>query len=212
MPAAPVKAASRVGWDVVFRRPTREQPPEPALLRRAQTLPEAATRLDAAYRMQLEAVSRAHAEEAALLGALLEGVRAALPALVQPLVLLDVGAPSRPQLLHVRTVLVFGEMPRPTPLATQQTREGLFLREDASFLGVRFTGATTRTEGGHIAFATDQLEAVELGRVLRDHTLDDVAGALQQALSAQTIHRHARTREVAAYVGRLQALRLLLGR
>ncbi len=197
--------------DSASRRPTREQPPHPALL---GPLPDAlraeATRLDAAYQLQMEAVSQARKAEVALLEALLQSVRPVLPALARPLRLVDVGAPGRPQHVHCRAILLFGRLPGPkTPIP--QAREGLFLLEDSTFLRVRFTGAATAAAGGQLALAAERLEGVDVRGVLRDHDVEAVTTVLLAAMAAETAHRRGRTREVAAYAARLDAVRVLLG-
>jgi hypothetical protein len=197
----------------VFRRPTREQAPD-AELRRfcAEALEKQATRLDAVYRLQMEAISRARAEEAALLEDVLDRVKPALPALASPLLVLDASAPSRPELLHLRALLLFGEIPRATTRLGSQSVEALLLREDAHFLHIRFTGLCTPTQLGRPAFAADRLEALEARHVLREHDVAEVADVLARALRVQTGWRRARVREAAAHVERLQALRVLLAR
>ncbi len=197
--------------DSASRRPTREQPPHPALLRPGpETLSAEVTRLDAAYRLQMEAVSRARKAEVALLGTLLQSVQPVLPALARPLRLLDVGAPGRPQRVHLRAILLFGHFPgsRTSP---PEAGEGLFLLEDGMFLGVRFTGATARTQGGQLTFAADRLEGVDLRGVLRDHDLEQVTAALLEAVAAEAALRRGRARDIAGYAARLEAVRVLLG-
>ncbi len=203
-------AVSSLGWDSVFRRPTREQRPDARLRARAGAVSEAATRLDAAYRLHMEVVTSARAEEAALLSTVLAAVRPSLPALVRPLLVLDTSAPGRPELLHLRAVLVLGETPRPTAAGSPKPLEGLFLLEDAAFLRVRFTGKAVPVQGGRLAFAATHLEAVDVRRVLRDHALDDIAAVLHTAITAETMQRRAQAGEVAGHLARLQALRLLL--
>ncbi len=202
--------ASAGGWGTLFQRPTPEAPRKPSASETAaKTVGHAATRLDAAYRRQMEAVSKARAEEAALLCTILAGVRAALPALVSPLLLLDVSARGRPSLLHLRALPLFGNAPQPRT-ASPGPMESLFLLEDGTFLRVRFTGATTLTDEGRLALAADRLEGIDVRHVLRDHQVEEVAAVLQRALSHQTTRREAQARDAAAYVARLQALRLLL--
>jgi hypothetical protein len=195
----------------VSRRTTREQGPDAELRRLcSKGIHREATRLDAAYRLQMEAVSRARAEEAGLLSDLLQGVRPALPALARPLLVLDVSAPSRPGLLHLRALLLFGETPRATVRGSPVRVEGLFLLDDTSLLRVRFTGARTPTEVGQPAFAADRLEGLEVRRLLRDHGVADVADVLTRAISSETSRRRLQLRDVEWHVERLQALRALL--
>jgi len=197
--------------DSLSRQPTREQPPHPALLRpRPEALRTEATRLDAAYRLQLEAVSRARKAEVALLGTLLQSLQPVLPALARPLQLLDVRAPGRPQHLHFRAILLFGDLPGPRT-ASPAAREGLFLLEDGTFLRVRFTAATTPADGGRLpVFASERIEGVDVRGVLRDHDVEEVMAVLLGALAAETAHRRARSHEIAAYAARLEAVRVLL--
>ncbi|MGO8971633.1 MAG: hypothetical protein ACLQDQ_18900 [Myxococcaceae bacterium] len=197
-------------WDSVFRHPTREQRPDARLRARAGALCEAATRLDAVYRLRMELVSRARAEEAALLGDVLDALRPALPALARPLLLMDSSAPGRPKLLHLRALLLFGETPKPRAPSSPKPLEGLFLLEDAAFLRVGFSGETVPAGCGGRAFAAQCLEAVEVRRVLRDHALEDVASVLHAAITAETGQRRAQASDAAALLARLQALRVLL--
>ena len=199
--------------DDVFRKTTREQTADPELRRQcAKAIHHAATRLDAAYRLQMEAFSRARAEEVALLDGVIQHLRPALPALVEPLLVHDVTAPSRPALVHLRASLLFGEVPTTTAVWSARPVEGLFLLDDASFLRVGFTGAATRTGAGLLTLAADRLEALDSRRVLRDHALVDVTEALARALSGRTARRGARLRRLERQIERLKALRVLLGR
>lgn len=192
-----------------FHRRTREQPPDPALLEEcSQALREQATRLDVTYRLQMEAVSRARQEEAALLRTVLEAVRPALSALARPLLLLDVTAPGRPERLQLRGFPVFGELPRPR--AAGSPREVLLLLENATFLRVHFSGPVLPSEAGRLPFAVRGLEGVDLRHVLRDHAVDEVMAVLLQAISSETAYRRSQARDTEAHVARLQALRLLL--
>lgn len=195
------------------RQTTREQAPDPDLRRRcADSIHRATTRLDAAYRLHMQAVSSARAEEAALLADILEGVRAALPALVSPLLVLDVSSPSRPVLVHLRGLLLFGDRPRATVRGGLGRVEGLFLLEDTSLLRIRFTGATTSSEVGQPAFAADRLEGLEARRLLRDHGAGEVAAVLARALGTETARRLTGVRDVEQHIERLKGLRALLGR
>jgi hypothetical protein len=197
----------------VSRRTTREQAPDPDLRRRcADSIHRATTRLDAAYRLHMQAVSRARAEEAALLADVLKGVRVALPALVSPLLVLDVTSPGRPALLHLRGLLLFGERPRATVRGALGRVEGLFLLEDASLLRIRFTGATAPSEGRQVAYAADRLEGLDARHLLRDHGAGEVAGVLARALGTETARRLTGVRDVERHIERLRALRALLGR
>jgi hypothetical protein len=197
----------------VFRRATREQSPDPELRRRCvEGIHQAATRLDAAYRLHMQAVSRARAEEAALWGDVLRALRPALPALVTPLLVLDVSSPSRPGLLHLRALLLFGERPEATGRGRLARREGLFLLEDGCLVRIRFTGMTTPTELGKPAFAADRVEGLEARHLLRDHSAAEVADVLARALCTETARRQARVRDAEQHVERLRALRVLLGR
>ncbi len=205
-----MSAVSSGAWDRVFRRPPREQRPDARLRARAGALCEAATRLDAAYRLHMEVVSRARAEEAALLGAVLEAVRPALKALARPLLLLDTSAPGRPELLHLRAFLLWGETPKPRAPTSPKPLEGLFLLEDAAFLRVGFTGETVPAGCGRRAFAAHRLERVDVRGVLRDHALDDVASVLHAAITAETRQRREQASDATAQLARLQALRVLL--
>ncbi len=158
----------------------------------------------------MQAVSRARKAEVALMQGLLQSVRPVLPALARPLRLVDVGAPGRPQHVHCRAILLFGRLPGPrTPVP--QAREGLFLLEDCTFLRVRFTGATAPAAGGQLVLAAERLEGVDVRGVLRDHDVEAVTSVLLAAVAAETAHRRGRTREVAAYAARLEAVRVLLG-
>jgi hypothetical protein len=197
----------------VFEKPTREQAPELALrLACAKAIHREATRLDAAYRLQMEAVSRARTEEAALLSEVLLAVRPALPGLASPLLVLDVSARGRPGLVHLRAFLVFGETPETSLRASQAPVEGLFLLDDASFLRVRFTGATSPTPAGPRALVADRLEGVEVRGVLRDHPVQEVVDVLGRGIAAQAARRRAQVRDVEAQAARLQAVRVLLTR
>jgi hypothetical protein len=196
----------------VFRRTTREQPPDPELRRQCgKAIQREATRLDIAYRLHMEAISRARAEEAALLLELIQHVRPALPALTGPLLLRDVSSSGRPALVHLRALLLFGEAPTTPVMWSPRRVEGLFLLDDMRFLRVSFTGGAQRTAGGQLALAADCLQGLDARGVLRDHSLVDVTDVLATALSSQTVRRRTQVREVEARVGRLQALRVLLG-
>jgi hypothetical protein len=197
----------------VSRRTTREQPPDPELRAQcAKAIQREATRLDVAYRLHMEAVSRARAEEAALLVELIQHVRPALPALTGPVLLRDVSSPGRPALVHLRAFLLFGEAPSTAAMWSARRVEGLFLLDDMRFLRVCFTGGALRTGGGQLALAADGLQGLDARGVLRDHSLADVTDVLATALCAQTARRRAQVRNVEAHVGRLQALRVLLAR
>ncbi len=197
--------------DDVFRKLTREQTADPELRRQcAETIHQEATRLDAVYRLQMEAFSRARAEEAAFLSGLIQQLRPALPALAEPLLVRDVSLPSRPGLIRLRAFLLYGETPATAALWSARRVEGLFLLDDASFLGVSFTGAASRTGSGPLALSADRLERLEVRHVLRDHPLADIADVLTRALDAQAGRRRMRVRDLEAYVGRLKALRVLL--
>jgi hypothetical protein len=199
--------------DEFFRRTTREQSPDLELRRQcSKAIHREATRLDAAYRFQMEAVSRARAEEAALLGELIQGVRAALPALVSALLVRDVASPNRPRLVHLRALLLFGEMPRCAVRGSTGRLEGLFLLDDASFLRVRFTGAAAPNEAGQAAFPADRLEGLEARAVLRDHAVEEVADVLAQRIAAEAARRQSQVRAVESHVQRLKAVRILLAR
>jgi hypothetical protein len=199
--------------DDVFRKATREQSPDPELRKEcARTIHREATRLDAVYRRQMEVVSRARAEEAALLCDVLAAARPALPGLASPLLVLDVSLPSRPALLHLRAFLLFGATPEPGVRASQQPAEGLFLVDDATFLRVRFTGVTAPTDAGPRALCADRLEGVEVRGVLRDHGAQHVVDVLERGIAAQAARRRAQVRDVEAHVARLAALRTLLSR
>ena len=139
-------------------------------------------------------------------------MRPALPGLASPLLVLDVSARGRPALVHLRAFLVFGESPEATLRQSQAPVEGLFLLDDASFLRVRFTGATSPTESGPRALVADRLEGVEVRGVLRDHPVQEVVDVLGRGIAAQAARRRAQVRDVEAQVGRLQALRVLLTR
>jgi hypothetical protein len=200
-------------WDEVFRRTTREQRPDAELRRRcASGIPAEATRLDAVYRLQMETLSSARAEEAALLGTLVQGVRPALPALASPLLLRDARAPKRPALVHLRALLPFGAMPAGLARGCAKGTECLFLLDDATFLRVRFTGATSPTDVGRPAFSADRLEGVEARGVLRDHGVAEVAEVLRRVIAAQTSRRRAHVRDAQVQLERLRSLRVLLGR
>jgi len=197
--------------DSASRRRTREQPPDPALLRsHPEALRAEANRLNAAYHLQMEAVSRARRAEVALLETLLQGIRPILPALVRPLGLLHAGARGCPQRIHLRATLLFGHLPGQRT-ASSRACEGLFLLEDATFVRVRFSGATAPADGGQLTFAAERLEGVDARGVLRDHAVEEVADVLLAAMAAETAHRRGRTRGVAAYAARLEAVRVLLG-
>jgi hypothetical protein len=171
-----------------------------------------ATRLDAVYRLEREAVSRARAEEAGLLGELIESVRPALPALMGPLLVLDLRAASRPALVHLRVLLLFGATPHPGVGGGPERTEGLFLLDDTTFLRVRFTGACASTENGHPAFGADRLEGVDARGVLRDHSLAQVAEVLARGIAERTARRRAHLRGAQAHLERLQSLRILFRR
>src|SRR5277367_1396588 len=114
-------------WDDVFRRTTREQRPSPELRRQcASAIHLDATRLDSVYRLELETLSRARAEEAALLADLIRGAKPVLPALATPLLVLDVRAPSRSALMQLRVVLLFGAAPGMPVPGSQGRQESLF--------------------------------------------------------------------------------------
>jgi hypothetical protein len=197
----------------VFEKPTREQAPELALrLACAKAIHREATRLDTAYRQQMEAVSRARTEEAALLSEVLLAVRPALPGLASPLLILDGTARGRSALIHLRAFLVFGETPEASLRASQAPMEGLFLLDDASFLRVRFTGATSPAAAGTRALVADRLEGVDVRGVLRDHPVQEVVDVLGRGIAAQAARRRAQVRDVEAQVARLQAVRVLLTR
>jgi hypothetical protein len=203
-----------LSWDDVFRRTNRQRAPNPSLRSQcAIDIHHEATRLDVLYRLQMEAVSRARAEEAALLTDLVQGIRPALPALTSPLLLLDTHATSRPAVLHLRAFLLFGE----TPLATVEEgnpkrTEGLFLLDDAGFLRVLFTGLQTLSGVGHRPFSADRLEGLQVRDVLRDHSVADVADVLERGLAVQTARRRLHLGHMQAHVERLRSLRVLLGR
>lgn len=200
-------------WDEVFRRTTREQRPCPELRHRcASGIHVEATRLDVVYRLEMETLSQGRAEEAALLDDLIRGVRPALPALASPLLVLDVSAPSRPALVHLRAFLLFGAKPDWAPRGGSKRTEGLFLLDDATFVRLRFTGATAPTDVGRPAFSADRLEGVETRGVLRDHGVAEVADVLARAIAAQTWRRRGHIREAQVRVERLRSLRVLLGR
>lgn len=169
--------------------------------------------MDVLYRLQLEAVGRARAEEAALLGDLVRALRPALPALMSPLLLLDVRAPSRPGLVHLQAFLLFGERPALGAAAESPARtEGLFLLDDATFLRVRFTGASAHTEAGRLAYSADRLEGLPQRCVLRDHSVSEVADELARGMAAQTARRRGHLAEAQAHIERLRSLRALLAR
>lgn len=200
-------------WETVFRQTTREQCPDIELRRRCMdALHKDATRLDALYRLEMEAVSRARAAETVLLGELIQGLRRALPALVSPLVLLDVRAASRPAPLHLRAFLLFGATPHPGVGGKPERTEGLFLLDDTAFLRVRFTGARASTQAGPSAFAADRLEGVDARGLLRDHGLLQVAEALARGIAERTARRRAHLRGARAHLERLESLRVLLRR
>jgi hypothetical protein len=171
----------------------------------ARDIHHSATRLDALYQAQMASVGRARAEEAALLKQLVQAVRPALVALVEPLLLLDVRAPKRPVLLPLRALRVFGEGP-----ARGSRSEGLFLLEDARFLRLRFTGATEAVHPGRVAWGAELVEPLDSRRVLREHHVEDVARALAEALCAQTTRRRRQVRDTEAHLERLRAVRTLL--
>jgi hypothetical protein len=199
--------------DDIFRRTTREQRPDNELRRHcSRAIHREATRLDAAYRLQMEAVSRARAEEAALLTELIQGVRPALPALASALLVRDVTSPSRPGLVHLRALLLFGEMPQSTLRGTTGLMKGVFLLDDASFLRVRFTGASAPTEAGQLAFAADRLEGLDVRAVLRDHEVQEVADVLGLRITPQAARCQSQVRAVETHVKRLPAVRVLLAR
>jgi hypothetical protein len=200
-------------WDEVFRRTTREQRPSPELRRQcANGLHVEAMRLDNVYRLELETRARARAEETALLGELIQGVRPALPALATPLLVLDVRAPSRPALLHLRAVLLFGPAPGLPTAAGPRRMESLFLLDDVRFLRLHFTGPAAFSDVDRPAFHVDRLEGVEAQGVLRDHGLEEVVDALVHAIASQTSRRRANLRDAQARIERLRSLRVLLGR
>jgi hypothetical protein len=199
--------------DSIFRRLTREQSPDPELRRKCvEGIQQAATRLDAAYLLHMQTVSRARAEEAALFGDILRALGPVLPALATPLLVLDVSSPGRPALLHLRAMLLFGERPPPAVPGRLGQTEGLFVLEDASLLRIRFTGLTTPTEVGQPAFAADRLEGLEARHLLRDHGAAEVADVLARALCTETARRLVRVRDAERHIARLRALRVLLGR
>jgi hypothetical protein len=199
--------------DDVFRQTTREQRPSPELRRQcANGLHLQATRLDSVYRLELETLSRARAEEAGLLCELLTSIRPALPALATPLLVLDVSAPRRSPLVHLRAVLLFGPPPGVPQAEGSRRNQSLFLLDDASFLRLRFTGPASLADVGRPAFHVDRLEGVQPRGVLRDHGVEQLADALARAIAAQTSRRQANVQQAQGHVERLRSLRVLLRR
>jgi len=113
-----------------------EEPPDnPVLARLRQSIHLRSTRLDVVYQARMEALARVRAQRTVVLEELLGRLGPLLPALAEPLSLLEVAGAGRGSLIHLRALLVLGQRPpfRASAIAGDQKPEGLFLVDGRLF-------------------------------------------------------------------------------
>ena len=94
------------------RETTRERTVDNALLARLrQSIHLRSTRLDVVYQARMEALARVRAQRTAVLEELLERLGPLLPALAEPLSLVEVARAGRGTLIHLRALLFLGQRP-----------------------------------------------------------------------------------------------------
>ena len=196
------------------KRPSRETTREgiavPARLR--QSIHLRSTRLDVVYQARMEALSRVRAQRTAVLEELLGRLGPLLPALAEPLSLLEVAGVGRGTLIHLRALLVLGQRPpfRATATACAEKPEGLFLVDGGALLRARFTGWCRYMDLPRPLWEVDQLERLEARHALREHTLSEVAEGLLRKLLAALAHHRGDRRALTTELHRLRAVHRLL--
>jgi hypothetical protein len=195
------------------RQTTREGTVDHALLARLrQSIHLRSTRLDVVYQARMEALARVRVRRTAVLEELLGLLGPLLPALAEPLSLLEVAGADRGTLIHLRALLVLGQRPpfRAPASAGAEKPEGFFLVDDGALLRARFTGWCRYVDLPRPLWEVDRLERLEARHVLREHTLSEVAeGLLRTLLAALARHRGDR-RTLTTELHRLRAVHRLL--
>jgi len=179
------------------KRPSREttlegMPNDAVLVRLRQNIHLRSTRLDVVYQARMEGLSRVRAQRTAVLEELLGRLGPLLPALAEPLSLLEVAGAGRGTLIHLRALLVLGQRPpfRAMAVADARKPEGLFLVDGGTLLRARFTGWCRYVDLPRPLWEVDRLERLEARYALREHTLSEVAeGLLRSLLAALARHR-----------------------
>ena len=213
----PMRAERGLGSRDEPKRPSRETTREgtvdnAVLARLRQGIHLRSTRLDVVYQARMEALARVRAQRTAVLEELLGRLRPLLPALAEPLSLLEVAGAGRDTLIHLRAVLVVGQRPpfRAPASAGAEKPEGLFLADDGTLLRARFTGWCRYVDQPRPLWEVDRLERLEVRHALREHTLNEVAEALFRTLLAALSHHRGDRRALTTELHRLRAVHRLL--
>ena len=147
----------------------------------------------------------------AVLEELLGRLGALLPALVEPLSLLEVAGAGRGTWTHLRALLVVGQRPPfRAASAGAEKPEGFFLVDDGALLRARFTGWCRYLDLPRPLWEVDRLERLEARQVLREHTLSEVAEGLLRTLLVALAHHRGDRRALIAELRRLRAVHRLL--
>jgi hypothetical protein len=212
-----MRAERGLGSPDALKRPSRETTGEepadnPVLARLRQSIHLRSTRLDVAYRARMEALAKVRAQRTVVLVELLGRLGPLLPALAEPLSLLEVAGAGRATLIHLRALLVLGQRPPfPAPAsAGAEKPEGLFLVDDGALLRARFTGWCRYVDLPRPLCEVDRLERLEARHVLREHTLSEVAEGLLRRLFAALVHHRGARRALTTELRRLRAVHRLL--
>ena len=210
---AELDLGSRDGPTNPSRETTRKEAADNAVLAPLrQSIHLRSTRLDVVYQARMEALARVRAQRTAVLEELLGRLRPLLPALAEPLSLLEVAGTDRGTLIHLRALLVLGQRPpfRAPASASAEKPEGLFLVDGGALLRVRFTGWCRYVDQPRPLWEVDRLERLEARHALREHTLNEVAEALLRRLLAALAHHRGDRRALTTELHRLRAVHRLL--
>ena len=192
---------------------TRDGVPDSLLLAHlSRDIHRRCTRLDAAYQTRMRAISRSRAEQSAVLDQLLGNLRRVLPALVEPLSLLEVNSATRVGLLHLRGTLLLGERPPFGDDSAERDarREGMFLLDDGGLLRARFTGWCRYVDLPRPLWEVDRLERLEARHLLREHALTEVVDGMVRRLIEATRRYRLERRTLQNELHRLRLVQDLL--